>query len=81
MFGDGSKEMGHTLGALVVEGIKTGTCAAHCIYELEGEKLPHVGQFDIVLDGAENPLAIIQYTNIELVKMKDVTPAFAKSEG
>lgn len=81
MFGDGSKEMGDTLGALVVDGIKTGTCAAHCIYELEGEKLQQVGQFDIILDGDENPLAIIQYTNIELVKMKNVTPAFAKSEG
>lgn len=81
MFGDGSKEMGDTLGALVVDGIKTGICAAHCIYELEGEKLQQIGQFDIVLDGDENPLAIIQYTNIELVKMKNVTPAFAKSEG
>lgn len=51
------------------------------VQELEGEKLQQVGQFDIVLDGDENPLAIIQYTNIELVKMKNVTSAFAKSEG
>ena len=49
MFGDGSKEMGDDLGSLVVKGIKTGTCAAHCVYELEGEEIPKVGQYDIVL--------------------------------
>lgn len=81
MFGDGSKEMGDELGGLVVKGIKTGTCAAHCIFEYEGEVIPKVGQFDIVLDGENNPLAIIKYTKIDFVKMNEVTNDFASSEG
>lgn len=81
MFGDGSKEMGDELGGLVVKGIKTGTCAAHCIFEYEGEVIPKVGQFDIVLDGENNPLAIIKYTKIDFVKMNEVTSDFVSSEG
>lgn len=81
MFGDGSKEMGDELGSLVVSGMKTGTCAAHCMYELEGEEIPKEGQYDIVLDGDNNPLAIIKYTKIDFVKMNEVTRDFARSEG
>ncbi|WP_410985275.1 ASCH domain-containing protein [Bacillus cereus] len=81
MFGDGSKEMGDVLGSLVVKGIKTGTCAAHCVYELEGEEIQKVGQYDIVLDGDNNPLAIIKYTKIDFLKMNEVTSDFARSEG
>ncbi|WP_186380888.1 MULTISPECIES: ASCH domain-containing protein [Paenibacillus] len=81
MFGDGSKAMGDELGGLVVSGMKTGTCSAHCAYELENEEIPKVGQYDIVLDGDNNPLAIIQMTQIEVVKMNEVTHEFARSEG
>lgn len=81
MFGDGSESMGDELGALVVNGIKTGTCSAECVYELEGEELQKVGQYDIILDGRENPLAIIQYTDIEVLPMNEVSEAFAFSEG
>lgn len=81
MFGDGSKEMGDELGSLVVQGIKTGTCAAHCIHELEGEPIPQVNDYAIILDGDNEPLAIIQYTNIDFVNMNEVTAEFARSEG
>ncbi|GAA0437671.1 ASCH domain-containing protein [Virgibacillus salarius] len=81
MFGDGTKEMGDELGSLVVNGIKTGTCAAHCVYELEGEEIPKVGQYGIVLDGDNNPLAIIKYTKIDFIKMNEVSSDFARSEG
>ncbi|MBC1475287.1 ASCH domain-containing protein [Listeria grandensis] len=81
MFGDGSQEMGDRLGSLVVQGIKTGTCAAHCVFELENEPIPEVNTYEIVLDGSNEPLAIIKYTKIELVKMNEVTHDFARSEG
>lgn len=38
MFGDGSEKMGNELGQLVVQGLKTGTCSAKCIHELEEGK-------------------------------------------
>lgn len=81
MFGDGSLEMGNELGQLVVQGIKTGTCAAHRIYELENERIPKVGEYAIVLNGKEKPVAIIRYTAIELIPMNEVTADFARSEG
>ncbi|WP_199897176.1 ASCH domain-containing protein [Paenilisteria weihenstephanensis] len=79
-FGDGA-EMADRLGALVVNGVKTATCAAHCVHEIEGEAIPQVGEYNIILDGKNEPLAIIRYTEVELVKMNEVSRDFARSEG
>lgn len=79
-FGDGA-EMADRLGKLVIDGVKTATCAAHCIHEIEGEEIPRVGEYNIVLNGKNEPLAIIRYTEVELVKMNEVTRDFARSEG
>lgn len=81
MFGDGSETMGDELGELVIRGLKTGTCSAQCTYELENEPIQQVGQYDIVLDGSNQPLAIIQYTKIEILPMNEVSEEFAISEG
>nr|WP_036078990.1 ASCH domain-containing protein [Listeria cornellensis] len=79
-FGYGA-EMANRLGALVVDGIKTASCAAYCVHEIEGEAIPVVGEYNIVLDGKNEPLVIIRYTEVELVKMNEVTRDFARSEG
>ncbi|RDX01392.1 ASCH domain-containing protein [Listeria kieliensis] len=81
MFGDGSKKMGDELADLVLAGKKTGTCAAKVVYDLENEVMPTVGQYDIVLNGDEFPVAIIKYTAVEEVPMNEVSEAFALSEG
>ncbi len=81
MFGDGSEKMGNELGQLVVQEIKTGTCAAKCVYDIEGEPFPNVGDYEIVLDGHNQPLAVIQYTKIAIIPMNEVTAEFAISEG
>lgn len=81
MFGAGTESLGNDLGKLVVEGIKTATCSAHLLYELENEPLPKVGQYDIVLDGKNKPLAIIRNVSVEVKKMREVTPDFSRLEG
>lgn len=81
MFGDGTKAMGDSLGALVVEGVKTATCSAAITYELENEALPQVGQYDIVLNGSNEPIAILKNVSVTLMKMKDVTHSFSYLEG
>lgn len=81
MFGDGSKEMGDELGYLVSKGQKRATCSALETYRISGDSVPEVGQYDIILNGDEDPLAITQVKKVELVKMKDVSPEFAKKEG
>lgn len=80
MFGDDSKEMRDELRSLIVKGIKTGTYAAHCVYGLEGEEIQKFGQYDIVLAGDNTRLAIIKYTEIDFLKMNEVTSDFSRSE-
>ncbi|WIG34153.1 ASCH domain-containing protein [Bacillus toyonensis] len=82
MFGDGSKEMRDELRSLdVKKGIKTEIYAAHCVYGLEGEEIQKFGQYDIVLAGDNTRLAIIKYTEIDFLKMNEVTSDFSRSEG
>ncbi|PFZ71036.1 RNA-binding protein [Bacillus toyonensis] len=69
------------LRSLIVKGIKIGTYAAHCVYRLEGEEIQKLGQYDIVLAGDNTRLAIIKYTEIDFLKMNEVTSDFSKSEG
>lgn len=52
---NGSKEMGDELAKLVVDGIKTATYAAYCLYEFENEEPPKQGHYNIVLDGSNQP--------------------------
>lgn len=81
MFGDDSKEMRDELRSLIVKGIKTGTYAADSVYGLEGEEIQKFGQYDIVLAGDNTRLAIIKYTEIDFLKMNEVTSDFSRSEG
>ncbi|OTW81740.1 RNA-binding protein [Bacillus thuringiensis serovar cameroun] len=69
------------LRSLIVKGIKTGTHAADCVYGLEGEEIQKFGQYDIVLVGDNTRLAIIKYTEIDFLKMNEVTSDFSRSEG
>lgn len=82
MFGDGiDTKMADELVNLVLEGKKRGTCSVFDFYRISGEPLPQIGQYDIVLNGKSEPLAVIQIKKIELAKMDDVTEEFALSEG
>jgi len=69
------------LADLVVEGKKTATCSAHVWYEFENEPLPHVGQYNIVLDAREQPVAIIRVTEVSIMPMNEVPVDFALAEG
>ena len=69
------------LAELVVDGKKTATCSAHVLYELEGEAVPRAGQYSIVLNSKEMPVAIIRVTNVSLISMNEVPEDFALAEG
>jgi uncharacterized protein YhfF len=69
------------LADLVVEGKKTATTSGHIFYELEKEALPQAGEYYIVLNGAEEPVAVIQIQSVEVVPMNEVTEEFALAEG
>ena len=69
------------LADLVVEGKKTSTTWAFVFYELEKEAIPQAGEYYIVLNGQDVPVADIQIQSVEVVPMNEVTEGFALAEG
>ncbi len=79
-FGD-TAELRESLGALVLAGVKTATCSALWAWEAEGAPLPQVGQHTVVLDANEQPLCIIETTEVEIRPFAEVDAEFAAAEG
>ncbi|MFC0523013.1 ASCH domain-containing protein [Pontibacillus salicampi] len=69
------------LAELVVKGFKTATCSAFVFYEVEEEPLPTIGQYNIILNSKEEPVAIIQTTSVDITPMNEVPEEFAWEEG
>ncbi|MFM7406867.1 MAG: ASCH domain-containing protein [Cuspidothrix sp.] len=79
-FGDTSF-LANQLSDLVVKGIKTATCSALWEWEAEGSPLPEVGLKAIVIDGNEQPICIIEITQVSIKPYIDVDAQFAYNEG
>ena len=79
-FGDHPK-LADELGALVASGIKTGTCSSLWEWQAEGNPIPEVGLITIVLNGAGDPICIIETTEVTQRRFNEVNEAFAHSEG
>lgn len=69
------------LADLVVEGKKTATTSGYVFYELENEALPQAGEYYIVLNGMDVPVAVIQIESVEVIPMNEVSEQFALAEG
>ena len=79
-FGD-SPELADELGALVIQGIKIATADLVWTVEYEVRSVPKVGDMSVVLDGAGDPLCIIQTTAVTIRPYNEVPPEFAYDEG
>lgn len=66
---------------LVLAGIKTGTSSSLWDCEHEGEPIPQPGQWNILLDGAGTPRAVVQTTHIDVVPFSQVSAEHAYAEG
>ncbi len=75
-----SKDMADELSDLVNRGIKTATTSAYELYE-EGEAMPKVGDYSIILNGASDPVCIIQTKVIYVIPYYLITPEHAYHEG
>ena len=69
------------LADLVVQGKKTATTSGFVFYELENEKLPEAGEYYIVLNAKDEPVAVIQVESVEVLPMNKVSETFALAEG
>ena len=79
-FGD-SPQMANELGDLVLRGIKTATCSALWEYEADGESLPQANELSIILDGDEQPLCVVETTEVAIRPFNEVDAQFARDEG
>lgn len=50
-------------------------------YEIEQERLPQKGDSSILLNSREEPAAIIQTTEVQIMPMNKVPAEFAEAEG
>jgi uncharacterized protein YhfF/GNAT superfamily N-acetyltransferase len=69
------------LTALALAGTKTATAGLLVEMELDGEAVPAAGDRAVLLDSAEQPVAIIETTSCRIVRLADVDDAHAIDEG
>ena len=79
-FGD-SEALSESLVALILAGIKRGTCSLVWSWDFDGETLPDVGDMEIVLDWHGRPMFVRRTTEVEVVPFDAVTADFAACEG
>lgn len=73
-------ELANELAELTVTGVKTATTSAAELYEL-GEPKPYVGEYNIILNGDEQPVCITQTTVVETIPYNLVSAEYAYHEG
>ena len=76
-----SPGLANELGALIADGTKTATCSALWEHEAEEGPLPETGVKTIVLDGNDDPLCIVETTEVAVRPYDQVDAQFAYEEG
>jgi len=69
------------LVAAILSGVKTSTSGLLVEYEREDESLPEVGQLSAVLDSAGRRVAVIEVTEVRVIRLADVDLQHAVDEG
>ena len=69
------------LVAAILDGTKTSTTSLAVEYELDGEPLPRPGDRSVLVDSNEQPLVVLEVTDIRLVPLRAVDLQHARDEG
>jgi uncharacterized protein YhfF len=65
----------------VLKGEKTATSSLLAEWLLDDQELPAVGDRRAVLDSDDNPVAVIETTAVDVIRLGDVDLALAHDEG
>ena len=65
----------------VLRGEKTATAGLLVDYEREGEPLPSVGDRSLLLDDGDVGVAVVEVTDVRVLRVADCALAFARDEG
>ncbi len=74
-------ETADKLAALVLAGTKTATSSNYELYEFEKESIPYVGLYNVILNGKDEAVAVIETTDVEVIPFDEVTEEHAYLEG
>lgn len=76
-----TKELADSLLELVLSGKKKATAGSLNAYEIEGERLPEVGDLSVVTDFLGNPRCVIETSQVTLIPFKEMTYDICSREG
>jgi uncharacterized protein YhfF len=65
----------------VLRSDKTATAGLLVDYERDGEALPTAGERCLLLDNADEPVAVLEITDVSVVRVADCQLDFARAEG
>lgn len=69
------------LVAAILSGAKTSTSSLLLEYEHDDEPLPRAGERSVVVDSDDRPVAVIETTEVTVVRLGDVDLQHAVDEG
>ena len=69
------------LAELVVQGIKTATCSAYELYQINNEPLPKAGDYSIILDSNNEAVCIVKTKKVYVTEYNQVSTDHAFKEG
>ena len=69
------------LAGLVKDGVKTSTCSACPLYEMDGEELPEEGELSVILDSRDEAVCIIRTEKVWVQRYCDTGAEHAFKEG
>lgn len=76
-----TEHLANELLGLVISGQKRATSSSLWTYEIEGERLPRKGDYNIVTDWEGNPRCVIETVNVTLIPFKEMTYEICQREG
>lgn len=65
----------------VLRGEKTATAGLVVDYERDGEPLPQVGERLVLVDGGDRAVAVLEVTEVRVLRLGDTDLRFARDEG
>ena len=69
------------LADLVLKGIKTATCSAYELYQINNEPLPQAGDYSVILNSSEEAVCIIKTLKVYVTAFNQVSDEHAFKEG
>lgn len=76
-----SEKLANELLALVLSGTKQATASSLLAYEIEGSRIPQIGDYSIVTDWEGNPRCVIETTAVTILPFNEITFDICKREG